>query len=405
MGLGPLRGLLGKLVRSGDLTVIDAGGSEHRFGDGTGIAVRIRLTDSRVAWALAFNAELAAGECYMNDRICFEAGDILDLLDIVTSNLRWHPDNPLRKALSEKPVWFNRLQQWNARRAARRNVAHHYDLSARLYALFLDADKQYSCAYFTDAGNSLERAQADKKAHIAAKLLLGPDQQVLDIGCGWGGLALYLSRISGAKVTGVTLSQEQLAVARQRAEAAGLADQVRFELTDYRDVEGRFDRVVSVGMFEHVGLPNYRRFFETVRDRLKDDGVALIHTIGRADGPGVTDPWTRKYIFPGGYAPALSEIMPAIERAGLYVTDVEVLRLHYMHTLQHWYDRAGAARNEIEALYDARFYRLWRYYLASALTAFRHLGHVVFQIQLARRIDAVPLTRDYINEAEKQLRT
>jgi cyclopropane-fatty-acyl-phospholipid synthase len=405
MGLGPLKGLLTRLVRSGDLTIMDSSGTSHRFGDGSGKAVRIRLTDRRIAWALALNAELAAGEGYMADRIRFEAGDILDLLEIVTSNLAWHPDNPLRKALSERPMWFTRFQQWNARRSAKRNVAHHYDLSGKLYDLFLDADKQYSCAYFTDPANSLEQAQADKKAHIAAKLLLGPGQSVLDIGCGWGGLGLYLNQVSGAAVTGVTLSEEQLAVARQRAADGGVADQVRFELTDYRDVTGRFDRVVSVGMFEHVGLPFYRQFFETVRDRLSDDGVALIHTIGRADGPGVTDPWTRKYIFPGGYAPALSEMMPAIERAGLYVTDIEVLRLHYMHTLQHWYDRSGAVQSEIEALYDARFYRLWRYYLASALTAFRHLGHVVFQVQLARRVDTVPLTRDYIGETEKNLRT
>lgn len=402
--MGPLGSLLRRVIRAGTLTVIDAGGARHVYGDGTSPRCAIRLADRRLEWSIAFNPTLAAGEAYMDGRLVMEDGHILDLLDLFTGNLKWHPDNALRKTLDRRPRWLMPFQQWNDQRRARANVAHHYDLSGRLYDLFLDKDRQYSCAYFRSPEASLEQAQFDKKAHIAAKLLLDrPGLEVLEIGSGWGGLALYLNAACGARVTGVTLSTEQLGVSRGRAEAAGVADDVRFELRDYRAVEGRFDRIVSVGMFEHVGKPFYQTYFDTACRLLKDDGVMLLHTIGRADGPGVTDPWTRKYIFPGGYTPALSELMPAIERAGLYVTDVEVLRLHYMHTLQHWYDRTISARAEIVALYDERFWRMWLFYLAGALCAFRHQGHVVFQIQLARTVDAVPLTRDYMLAAEARL--
>lgn len=402
--MGPLAALLRRVVHQGDLTIIDASGRRHRFGNGEGTRCTARFHDWRVPWAISREPTIGAGEAFMDGRLTMEEGEILDLIDIFTGNLRWHPDNEVRKKLKQSPKWWTALQQWNNQRAARRNVAHHYDLSGRLYDLFLDKDRQYSCAYFRDPDDSLDKAQFDKKAHIAAKLLLDqPGLSVLDIGCGWGGLALYLNQVASARVTGVTLSQEQLAVARSRAEAAGVADEVNFSLTDYRDVSGRFDRIVSVGMFEHVGKPYYDTYFETACRLLKDDGVMLLHTIGRADGPGVTDPWTRKYIFPGGYSPALSEILPSIERAGLYVTDIEVLRLHYMHTLQHWYDRAKANREAIVALYDERFYRMWTFYLAGALCAFRHGGHVVFQIQLARRVDSVPITRDYMAQAEAKL--
>lgn len=400
----PLSALLRRVVRHGDLTVIDAGGGRHRFGDGKGVSCTIRLTDRRIPWAITLNPTLGAGEGYMDGRIVLEQGDILDMVELFTSNLRWHPDNELRNPLKKTPRWWTALQQWNGQRSAKKNVAHHYDLSGKLYDLFLDPDRQYSCAYFRSPDNTLEQAQLEKKAHIASKLLLNkPGLSVLDIGCGWGGLALYLNQVASARVTGVTLSEEQLAVARQRAINAGVTEDVSFQLTDYRDIREKFDRIVSVGMFEHVGKPYYETYFNKAVELLKDDGVMLLHTIGRADGPGVTDPWTRKYIFPGGYCPALSEIMPAIERAGLYVTDVEVLRLHYMHTLQHWYDRTKAEKDAIVALYDERFWRMWMFYLAGALCAFRHNGHVVFQIQLARRVDSVPITRDYMTEAEAKL--
>lgn len=402
--MGPLSALLRRVVRHGDLTVIDAGGRRHRFGNGEGKPCVIRLADRRIPWAIALNPTLGCGEGYMDGRIILEQGDILDLVDLFTGNLRWHPDNDLRNPLKRTPRWWTALQQWNSQRSAKKNVAHHYDLSGRLYDLFLDKDRQYSCAYFREGNTDLDRAQLDKKAHIAAKLLLDrPGLSVLDIGCGWGGLALYLNQVASARVTGITLSEEQLAVARQRAIIAGVTEDVSFQLTDYRDMREKFDRIVSVGMFEHVGKPFYETFFNKVCSLLKDDGVMLLHTIGRADGPGVTDPWTRKYIFPGGYCPALSEIMPAIERAGLYVTDIEVLRLHYMHTLQHWYDRAKAEKQAIVDLYDERFWRMWMFYLAGALCAFRHGGHVVFQIQLARRVDSVPITRDYMAQAEAKL--
>ena len=297
-----------------------------------------------------------------------------------------------------------RVDRFNWRRRSKRNVAHHYDLSDRLYDLFLDADRQYSCAYFADPANSLEQAQGDKKAHIAAKLFLQPGQKVLDIGCGWGGMGLYLNRVADVDVLGITLSEEQLKVARRRAAEAGVADRVRFELIDYRDVTGRFDRIVSVGMFEHVGPQHYRAFFRKCRELLADDGVMLLHTIGRMGGPGVTDAWTAKYIFPGGYNPALSEIVRASERSKLIAADIETLRLHYALTIQHWYDRVAANREAIVALYDERFFRMWQFYLAGALAAFRHGGMANYQIQYIRDRHALPITRDYMAEAETRLR-
>ena len=279
-------------------------------------------------------------------------------------------------------------------------MAHHYDLSGTLYDLFLDRDRQYSCAYFADPDDSLDAAQKNKKRHIAAKLLLAPGARVLDIGSGWGGLALYLSEVSGAHVTGVTLSNEQVTVAQQRAEAAGLAEKVHFDLSDYREVRERLERIVSVGMFEHVGVGHYREFFATVRDLLTEEGVALLHSIGRADGPGATNPWVHKYIFPGGYVPALSEVLPAVEQAGLVVTDIEILRLHYAETLRAWRRNFNANRASIGEIYDERFCRMWEFYLASSEAAFRYGSLMVFQLQFAKRQDAVPLTRDYIADWE-----
>ena len=296
------------------------------------------------------------------------------------------------------------LQQFNPRSRSRRNVAHHYDLDGRLYRLFLDADQQYSCAYFEAPDQSLDDAQLAKKRHLAAKLKVEPGAKVLDIGCGWGGLALYLAEIAGARVTGITLSQEQYARAQQRAIERGRSQDATFRLEDYRDVAGQFDRIVSVGMFEHVGVGHYDTFFRKCAKILGQDGVFLLHTIGRSGSPSVTNPWIAKYIFPGGYIPALSEVLPAIQRARLVVTDVEILQLHYAETLKAWRERFLAHREEVERLYDARFVRMWEFYLASSEMAFRESDMVVFQIQMAKRKGVVPQTRDYIGREETRLR-
>ncbi|WP_114391894.1 SAM-dependent methyltransferase [Oleisolibacter albus] len=397
--------LLRGLVKSGGLTLIDAKDRIHTIGcnDGRAPPLRVRLTESSLHWKLAVNPGLYAGEAYMDGTLRIEEGTIFDLLDLVTRNAGTADLGSVAR-LRGLIIGLARLvQQTNPLDRSRRNVAHHYDLSGALYDLFLDADRQYSCAYFTEPGQPLEQAQAAKKRHIAAKLLLQPGQRVLDIGCGWGGLALTLARLADVEVLGVTLSKEQLAVARQRAAAAGLDGRVRFELRDYRELDDRFDRIVSVGMFEHVGRPQYGTFFHTVRRLLAEDGVALLHSIGRMDGPGITNPWIRKYIFPGGYSPALSEVVPAVERSQLWITDVEVLRLHYAETLRQWRQRFQAQRAAAAALYDERFCRLWEFYLAGCECAFRHQGHMVFQMQLARRVDAVPLTRTYMATEEQAL--
>ena len=400
---------LKRIVRRGELTAIEADGAIHRYGvpDPAFRPVTIRFTDRSAPNFIARHPRLGAAEAYMDGRMLIEQGDILDLIRLMRGNAPWEkggklePPSPFRRALDDVR---GRLDRFNWERRSKRNVAHHYDLSDRLYDLFLDADRQYSCAYFTDPANSLEQAQADKKAHIAAKLALKPGQRVLDIGCGWGGLALYLNRVAGVDVLGVTLSEEQLKVARRRAQDAGVAERVRFELIDYRAVEGRFDRIVSVGMFEHVGPPHYREFFRKCRNLLSEDGVMLLHTIGRFGGPGTTDAFTAKYIFPGGYIPALSEVVAASEKARLIAADVETLRLHYGLTIQHWYDRTVANREAIEALYDARFFRLWQFYLAGAMTTFESGGMGNYQIQYIRRRDALPITRDWMAEEEARLR-
>jgi cyclopropane-fatty-acyl-phospholipid synthase len=398
--------LFSTLIRSGPLTVIDAGGGARTYGAPAPDLkpLTIRLADRATARRIVRNPALGFGEAYMDGRLTIEGGDIRDLLDLIGFNIRWEKENPVRAALW-RPRWLAAaLDAWNWRRRSRRNVAHHYDLSDRLFELFLDPDRQYSCAYFTHPGASLEEAQAAKMAHVAAKLRLEPGQRVLDLGCGWGGLALYLARVAGVDVTGITLSAEQVKYAREKVAAAGLSDRVRFELLDWRDVQGNFDRIISVGVLEHVGPPHYRAFFERCHDLLAPDGVALVHTIGRADGPAATDRWVAKYIFPGGYVPALSQIAPAVECSWLWLTDLEVWRLHYARTLDCWYDRVQDAGAEIAALYDERFLRMWLFYLAGGRAAFRHDGHLVFQLQLARRRDIVPPTRDYIAEAEAGLR-
>ena len=396
-------------VRHGTLTVIDHKGSTKIFGTATEgwPDVTIRFTDSRVPRDIALQPDLGAGEAYMDGRLIVEKGDVLDLTSLIYRNNPWEKGG----AIDDTSPWRQafrtakgRLDRINWARKSRRNVAHHYDLNDRLYDLFLDVDRQYSCAYWTDPASTLERAQQDKLAHIAAKLALKPGQRVLDIGCGWGGMALYLNRVADVDVVGVTLSAAQIKVARQRAEAAGVAGRVTFELIDYRDVTGQFDRIVSVGMFEHVGPASYESFFRKCRNLLTDDGVMLLHTIGRMGTPGVTDGWTAKYIFPGGYSPSLSEIITASEKASLIATDVETLRLHYAYTLREWYKRVIDHRAEIEALYDARFFRMWQFYLAGAATSFEGGSMCNFQVQYARRRDTLPITRDYMALAEAQFR-
>jgi len=394
----PLPIFLKKLIQVGTLHVVDAKGRKQTFKGAPGPEVTMRLTDPWLPWKIFFRPGLGAGEAYMKGTLTLDgnAGSY-GLLYLITKNMEWRPDNPMNTSGSDP---FSRFRSWFAQAnpvaISIKNVAHHYDLSGALYDLFLDKDKQYSCAYFADPKNTLEKAQTDKKAHLAKKLLLKKGMTLLDIGCGWGGLGLSLHEITGAKVTGITLSQEQIKVANERAKKDKVDKDVEFRLQDYRDVSETFDRIVSVGMFEHVGRQNYGAFFKKVYACLKEDGVALIHTIGRADGPGSTDPWTGRYIFPGGYAPSLSEMMPHIEKAGLYITDLEVLRLHYAETLRKWRKRTFEHKEEIVELYNEEFFRMWDFYLSLSEGAFRNLGHVVFQIQLAKKIETVPMTRDYM---------
>jgi cyclopropane-fatty-acyl-phospholipid synthase len=398
------RAFLRRLVRKGRLEVISADGVAETFGDGQGPALGVKIVDRAAERRLMLNPALALGELYMDARVVLTKGGLYDLLELGARNLAGLDGQPWARALARTRLAFRGLHQRNNRMRARRNVASHYDLDQRLYNLFLDPDRQYSCAYFEYPGQPLEEAQTAKKRHIAAKLLPEDNATALDIGCGFGGLGLYLASVGGARVTGVTLSEEQFAVATARAREAGLADRVEFRLQDYRDVPETFDRIVSVGMFEHVGVTHYDEFFAKVRGLLKDNGVMLLHAIGRNSVPGVTNAWIRKYIFPGGYIPSLSEVLPAIERAGLYVTDIEILRLHYAETLRAWRERFMARRDEAKKLYDERFCRMWEFYLAGSETSFRVDANMVFQIQIAKRQEVVPLTRDYIPEREAELR-
>jgi cyclopropane-fatty-acyl-phospholipid synthase len=402
-----LDAILKRFITQGRLTVRWPDSSATAYGGPPGSTPEagLWLRDAATVRRLLLNPSLAVGECYMDGGLAPDGGDIYQALDLLVLNLmanaNGHPIAALRASLAAAR---RRVDQYNPAPRARRNAAHHYDLNGRLYSLFLDRDRQYSCAYFPRGDETLEEAQAAKKHHIAAKLCLNrPDLTVLDIGSGWGGLGLTLARDYGARVLGVTLSTEQLAESRARAEAEGLADRVRFELTDYRAVSERFDRIVSVGMFEHVGVVHYRQFFTTLARCLKPDGVALLHAIGRNERPGSTNPWINKYIFPGGYCPALSEVFPAIEQSGLLTTDMEILRLHYAETLRHWRRRFAANRDTIAALYDERFCRMFEFYLAGAELSFRRENMMVFQIQLAHDQAAVPLTRHYIIETERRV--
>lgn len=400
-----LQAVLSQLVSRGALDVTMPDGRSFWCGDGAGEPVSIRFTDRRAVLAFLLDPEMKLGELFMEGRLVVQRGSIHGFLALILAGARDQAPSWWEGALDRCRYLLRHLTTLNTRSRSRDNVAHHYDLDDRLYALFLDQDWQYSCAYFETPDQRLDAAQLAKKRHIAAKLVIEPQHRVLDIGCGWGGMCLYLTEIARAHETlGVTLSTEQLAVANRRAQAAGAQDRARFALQDYRDVTGVFDRIVSVGMFEHIGPRFFSVFFETCRRLLHEDGVMLLHTIGCSDGPNHPNPWLNRYIFPGGYLPALSEILPAAEKAGLIVTDVEVLRLHYAKTLQAWRERFMARRDEALALYDERFCRMWEFYLAMSQAAFEHQDVVVFQLQIVRRQDVVPLTRDYLPREEARLR-
>ncbi len=398
--------MIGKLLKQGSLTLVGPDGKRETCGPGGGKHLTIRFIDRRVPFDILKNPRLGMGEAYMEGRVVIEDGDVLELLELVTRSNRWEDGGEGRKIYGKSKLkQFQALLRRNDPRRSRRNVAHHYDLGNELYETFLDEDMQYSCAYFTDPSNSLEQAQMDKKAHIAAKLYLKPGQRVLDIGCGWGGMALYLHKVAKVDVLGITLSERQLAVARRRAEEAGVGDRVRFELVDYRQLQGKFDRIVSVGMFEHVGARDYQQFFAKCSELLDRQGVMLLHTIGRLGSTsGAPDPFTDKYIFPGYHIPALSQMSAASEKARLIVSDVETLRLHYAYTLRHWLQRVRDNRAKIEGMYDARFFRMWEFYLAGGIVMFENGAGCNYQVQYVRDRSALPITRDYIAEAEKRLR-
>jgi cyclopropane-fatty-acyl-phospholipid synthase len=391
------------VVRHGTLVLHMPDGEVRQYGDGTGTPVTLRLKDDSLFRRLVTNTELALGEGYTDGLITIDGDDLHGFFRLAVENSTANGAPAWLQPAESARLLSRRLRQFNPAARARQNVAHHYGLSAALYDLFLDVDKQYSCAYFARPDMTLDEAQEAKKHHIAGKLLIEPGMRILDIGCGWGGMGLTLARDYGARVVGVTLSEEQHKIATERARVAGLEGQVDFRLTDYRNVAETFDRIVSVGMFEHVGLPHYREYFRTVHDRLAPDGIALIHTIGPTAPPSYTSPWIEKYIFPGGYVPSMSEMIGAIEKEDLYTTDIEYLRLHYAETLRHWFDRFTARIDEAARLYDERFCRMWKYYLVACEQTFRHGRQCVFQVQMAHRQDAVPLTRDYLYRPEVDL--
>ena len=389
--------ILRRLVKEGSLAVTTAGGQKRLYGDGTGAPVAIRFTSYRWQWAVLLDPELRLGEAYMDGGLVIEHGSIADLLDVLARNFGRREPSAWSKLVRTTRAHLRSAFRLNDLIRARRNARHHYNIDSRIYKLFLDPDMQYSCAYFETPAIGLSEAQEAKKRHIERKLLLDtPGLRVLDIGCGWGGLGLHLARSAKASVVGINLSDEQIAIAQERAAREKLP--CDFRLQDYRDLTGQFDRIVSVGMFEHVGKAYYAPFFDKCRDLLTDNGVMLLHTIGRWDVPSITNAWVWKYIFPGGYTPTLSELTPAIERAGLIITDIEVLRLHYAETLRHWRERFMAQRDEVLKIFDERFLRMWEFYLAGCEASFRHLGVTVFQIQLAKKLDAVPMTRAYMHD-------
>jgi cyclopropane-fatty-acyl-phospholipid synthase len=401
----PLSSLLTRMIRIGTLTVTDATGGLHTFGGKLpGPEVSMKLSDTALYRSLVLNSELAAGEAYMNGTLTFPGSSLRAFLELISINRNDRPPTPVQRAVGAAAKTFKRFQQSNPIGRAQQNVAHHYDIGNELYQLFLDKGLFYSCAYFENDDDTLEAAQRAKCRLIAAKLGLKPGQKILDIGSGWGGLAIYLAQMADVEVLGVTLSKEQHALAQERAQKAGVSNRVKFELRDYRELDQKFDRLVSVGMFEHVGVPRYNEFFQHVNKLMPDDGVMLLHSIGHMSPPSTASPWLRKYIFPGAYAPALSEVFPAVERNRLWVTDCEFLRLHYAMTLKHWHTRFETHRAEIQAMYDERFCRMWEFYLVSAEMMFRTGAQEVFQLQLSRKRDASPIRRDYMVDVQRDLK-
>lgn len=399
-----LKTAAGHIISKGNLAVTDAAGVTYHFGDNTGEPVHLRFTSSKWEREVALDPALKLGEAYMEGGFEFVKGDIYKLLEIIFESTGPIAENQMwMKAMSFIRTATKRFVQMNTLKRSARNVQHHYDLSGKLYDLFLDPDRQYSCAYFQTPDTDLNEAQLAKKRHLAAKLQVSKGEKLLDIGCGWGGLGLYFARVLGADVTGVTLSYEQFGIANQRAKALGLENRAKFLLEDYRNLNAQFDKIVSVGMFEHVGIGHFKEYFDHVKRLLKPDGRFVLHSIGRSGEPGATNPWIAKYIFPGGYIPSLSEVIPVIEKSGLIITDIEILRLHYAETLKAWRQSFLAHWDEAKALYDERFCRMWDFYLAASESAFRWQGMMVFQIQLAHKQDAVPLTRDYIMQEEERL--
>jgi cyclopropane-fatty-acyl-phospholipid synthase len=398
----PLSHMMKSFVRVGSLTVIDAEGRVHVFAGSPGPNVTMRLTDPSLYHKLVLNPELHAGEAYMDGRLSFENSTLRDFLTLFSMNRLSLGSYPLQKVLRKISLGLKKFQQANPVGQAQKNVSHHYDIGNDFYRLFLDKGMQYSCAYFTSDDNTLEEAQQNKLRLIASKLNLKPGQRILDIGSGWGDMALYLGRMENVNVLGVTLSREQCALANQKAANLGISDRVRFELRDYRHVEEKFDRIVSVGMFEHVGVHHYDEFFAKVNDMLTPDGVMLLHSIGHMSPPGTASPWLRKYIFPGAYSPALSEVFTSVEKNSLWVTDLEFLRLHYAKTLAHWESRFQANRAKVAQMYDERFCRMWEFYLISAEMMFRTGSQLVFHMQLAKKRDAAPIVRDYITDIQRQ---
>ena len=399
-----IESLIKRFVKIGDLTVTFADGRTVNYGDKTGTPVHLRINSEKAQKAIALDPALKLAEAYMDGDLDVVEGDIYQFLEIVFSNAG--PDLLVSSAWLKTMTFIrhviSRIADWNTLGRSRANVQHHYDLSGELYDLFLDPDRQYSCAYYETPDMSFADAQLAKKRHIAAKLCMDREGlSVLDIGSGWGGMGLHLAREYNARVVGVTLSDEQFQLSNQRARTEGLDGQVDFRLLDYRLINEKFDRIVSVGMFEHVGKKHYQTYFDKAAALLDRDGVMLLHTIGQTLPPSPTNPFIKKYIFPGGYIPSLSDVVPAIEKSGLATMDIEILRLHYAETLKDWRDAFTTNWDKAKALYDERFCRMWEFYLASSESAFRHQDLVVFQIQLAHKITAVPVTRDYIAKAEK----
>ena len=399
-----LERIVSSLVKTGDLTITDWNGRARRYGDGSLPKSHIKFESAAAARRMAIDPDLYLGECYMDGSLKILGGTIADFLDLTMKNAGTTNYHPVHRALVRARMAMRHIHQHNPVGKAQQNVARHYDLSGAIYDLFLDRDRQYSCAYFETKNQTLEDAQLAKKRHLAAKLSIKPGMKVLDIGSGWGGLGLYLAEVCGADVTGVTLSAEQFNLSNERAHQRGLKAHAKFLLKDYRELEGPFDRIVSVGMFEHVGIGHFPEFFSKVATLLRDDGTAVLHSINRSNGPGATSAWIKKYIFPGGYVPALSEVLPHLETSGLYVTDIEILRLHYANTLKEWGHRFAANRKNAEEIYDERFCRMWEFYLAASEMAFRYSGMNNFQIQFGKDQNVLPLTRDYITEQENRFR-